>query len=45
MNARTRQLCTAAGIAVLLGTGMVIYAVRGPAILLDLHAMGRFLCL
>ena len=44
MNARMRQLCTAMGIAALLGTGVAIYAVRGPAILLDLTAMGRFLC-
>ena len=35
----------AAGIATLLATGVAIYVVRGPAILLDLHIMGQFLCL
>ena len=40
-----RRVLTGAGIAALLATGILIYAVRGPAILLDLDAVGRFLCL
>ena len=40
-----RRVVAGAGIAALLAIGIVIYAVRGPAILLDLDAVGRFLCL
>lgn len=45
MNANARKFTTAAGICLLLGSAMAIYAVRGPAILLDLGTVGRFFCL
>ena len=45
MNAKARKFMTAAGICLLLGTGMAIYVARGPAILLDLGTVGRFFCL
>jgi hypothetical protein len=40
-----RPFWITAGIAALLIIGVAIYAVRGPAILLDLDAAGRLLCL
>lgn len=41
----TRPFWITAGIAALFIMGVTIYAVRGPAILLELGAAGRLLCL